>query len=245
MKTSRKTLTVLMLVAGLALLGGPTAVVLAGTFAPITVTDQTQTVPLANPAPSSFQPRYISGFGSGDSFTAFFEDRDAGYAISYVSTTSGPTGFPAGATATNIADTHFLVKDWPITIDATSYAYRAWASVGNNTQHHFYVSNDLTNWTLVSTFTIPNDPAWTGDRGWVYYGFYDVIQLNGIYYAFAESNQGQTMIVRSGLCQCGRHPAERWPPADTDRRRLWLDPHQQLCGSGTRSRLWRALRQPK
>lgn len=31
----------------------------------------------------------------------------------------------------------------------------------------------------------------------MYYGFHDVIQINGTYYAFAESNQSQTMLVRS------------------------------------------------
>jgi len=193
----KKLMFVLVVALVLALFAGLVAMVLAGTFAPITVTDQTPTAPLANPAPSSFQPRYISGFGSGDLFTVFFEDRDAGYTISYASTTSGPTGFPASATATNIADTHFVVKDWPINIGGTDYAYRAWGSVGNNIQHHFYVSNDLTNWTLVSTFTIPNAPGFTDAHGWVYYGFHDVIELNGTYYAFAESNQSQTMIVRS------------------------------------------------
>ena len=166
-------------------------------FFPAAVTDQTPTAPLANPVASSYQPRYISGFGLDNSFTVFFEDRDAGSTISYASTTTGPTGFPASATATNIADTHFVIKDWPITVGATTYAYRAWGSVGNDMNHHFYVSNDLTNWTLVSTFTISNDLGFTGANGYVYYGFHDVILLNGTYYAFAESNQSQTMIVRS------------------------------------------------
>jgi len=170
---------------------------LAGTFGPVTVTDQTPSAPLASPVPSSYQPRYISGFGQDDAFTVFFEDRDAGGTISYVSTTTGPTGFPAAPTATNIADTHFCVKDWSINIGGTDYAYRAWASVGNNPQHHFYVSNDLTNWTLISTFTIPNAASFTDAHGWVYYGFHDVILLNGTYYAFAESNQSQTMLVSS------------------------------------------------
>ena len=186
----------LVLVAALVLLTGPAAVVLAGVY-PVTVTDQTPSTPLANPVPSSFQPRYISGFGEGDAFTVFFEDRDAGTTISYASTASGPTGLQAGATATNIADTHFLVKDWPIHIGGTDYAYRAWGSVGNNPDHHFYVSNDLTNWTLVSTFTIPNAAGFTDAHGWVYYGFHDVILLNGTYYGFAESNQSQTMLARS------------------------------------------------
>jgi len=191
----------LTLVIGLALIIGLVATALAGTFEPITVTDQTTTMPLVNPAPSSFQPRYISGFGTDNSFTVFFEDRDNGNAISYAQTTSGPTGLPASATATNIADTHLLVKDWPITIEATTYAYRAWGAVGNNTSHKFYVSNDLTNWVLVSTFTIPNVFPWTSPRplmpGYVYHGFHDVILLNGTYYAFAESNRGQTLLVRS------------------------------------------------
>jgi len=169
----------------------------ASSFIPAAVTDQTPTAPLSNPTPSSFQPRYISGFGSGNSFTVFFEDRDAGGLISYATTTSGPTGLSASATGTNIYDTHFLIKDWPITIGSTTYAYRAWGSVGNNPDHHFYVSNDLINWTLVSTFTIPNASDFTGAKGSVYYGFHDVILLNGTYYAFAESNQSQTMIVRS------------------------------------------------
>ena len=197
MKKLRVTHTVLMLLTVLALLAAPAAVALAGTFTPVTATDQTPAAPLANPAPSSFQPRYISGFGSDNSFTVFFEDRDNGNAISYASTTSGPTGFPASATATNVADTHSVIKDWPINVGGTDYAYRAWGSVGNNMDHHFYVSNDLSNWTLVSTFTIPNAAGFTDAHGWVYYGFHDVIQLNGTYYAFAESNQSQTMLVRS------------------------------------------------
>lgn len=164
----------------------------------VTVTDQTPTAPLTNPAPGSFEPRYISGFGADGNFTVFFEDRALGNRIYYAATTSGPTGLPAAATATTIIpETHFVVKDWPITIASATYAYRAWGSVGNNLDHHFYVSNDLTNWTLVSTFTIPNAASFTEAHGFVYYGFHDVILLNGTYYAFAESNQSQTMLVRS------------------------------------------------
>ncbi len=162
-----------------------------------TVTDMTPTAPLTNPTAGLFQPRYISGIGSDGSFTVFFEDRDAGQLISHASTVTGPTGLPPMITPSNIADTHFCIKDWPINIGGTDYAYRAWASVGNNMDHKFYVSNDMTNWVLVSTFTIPNDVGFVGPRGWVYYGFHDVIELNGTYYAFAESNQSQTMICRS------------------------------------------------
>ena len=122
----------------------------AGTFDEFVLTDQTPTAPLANPIPASYAPRYISGFGIADSYTVFFEDRDNAGAISSVTTSTGPTGFPAAATATNITDTHFVVKDWPITILGTPYAYRAWGAVGNNPNLNFYVSNDLTTWTLVS-----------------------------------------------------------------------------------------------
>ena len=169
----------------------------AGTFEHFVLTDQTPTAPLLNPVPASFQPRYISGFGLDDAFTVFFEDRDAGGTISFAETTSGAEGFQGAVTPTDIVDTHFVVKDWPITIGATTWAYRGWGSVGNNASHRFYVSDDLTSWSLISTFTIPNAASFTGALGFVYYGFHDVIELNGTYYAFAESNQGQTMIVRS------------------------------------------------
>ena len=169
----------------------------AGTFDEFVLTDQTPTAPLATPLPTSYAPRYLSGFGVGTSFSVFFEDRNNAQAISSVTTTTGPEGFPLGATATNIADTHFVIKDWPITILGTPYAYRAWGAVGNNTDHRFYVSNDLTTWTLVSTFTISNAASFTNARGFVYYGFHDVILLNGTYYAWGESNGGQTMLVRS------------------------------------------------
>ena len=185
------------LIGGMALLVGLAGTASAGSFGPITVADQTPAAPLANPVPSSYQPRYVSGFGNGDSFTVFFEDRDAGSRISYASTSTGPAGLPSAVTGTDIADTHFVVKDWPIRVGDTDYDYRAWGSVGNNPSHNFYVSNNLTNWVLVSTFTIPNAAEFTDAHGWVYYGFHDVIMLNGTYYAFAESNQSQTMLVRS------------------------------------------------
>ncbi len=201
-KTSRPGITIrnvggALMVALLLLLGFSVSMALANDPYPITMRDQTPTEPLAAPDPSSFQPRYISGFGSGEAFTVFFEDRDNGSAISYAATTSGPAGLSSPPTATNIADTHFVVKDWPINVGETDYAYRAWASVGNNADHRFYVSNDLVNWTTVSTFTITNAATFTGAKGSVYYGFHDVIELNGTYYAFAESNQSQTMLVRS------------------------------------------------
>ena len=184
-----------ILVAGLVLSLIPAA--MAEDFTPIIVTDKTPTKPLYNPDPGSFHPRYISGYGSDNSFTVFFEDRDEGYGIFYASTTTGPTGFPDIAEATNITDTHFLIKDWPINIGENYYTHRAWGSVDNDEYHNFYVSNDLTNWILVSTFTIPNAKDFADAAGLVYYGFHDVIKLNGTYYAFAESNQGQTMIVLS------------------------------------------------
>lgn len=171
--------------------------IFGGSFPLDTVTDQTPTAPLASPVPAAYASRYLSGFGTGDSFTIFFEDRDDSSTIYHNTTASGPTGFAAANTATNLTDTHFVVKDWPITVGATLYAYRAWAAVGNNPDHRFLVTNDLDNWTVVSTFTIPNAAAFTTARGQVYYGFHDVILINGTYYAFGETNQGQTVLVRS------------------------------------------------
>jgi len=199
-----------------------------GTFL-ITVTDQTPLFPLPSPDPGSFQPRYISGFGLDGTFTVFFEDRDNGNKISFNRTTNGPLGFSLTSTATNIADTHFVVKDWPITISSTLYAYRGWASVDNNDKHHFYVSDNLITWTLVSTFTIPNAVDFTGARGSVFYGFHDVILLNGTYYAFAEANSGQTMLVSSTL------GADDWIAFDSVGGTQAADGPLQLPESGTPS----------
>jgi hypothetical protein len=196
-KKLKITEAVVFLVALMFLVLGPPTVVKAGDFMPVKVTDRTPTAPMKNPAPKSFQPRYISGFGKDASFKVFFEDHGAGRKISQVSTTRGPTGFRSRATGTNIKDTHFVIKNWPIKIGGTDYAYRAWGAVGNTPDHHFYVSNNLTEWTLISTFTIPNAEGFNNALGWVYYGFHDVVELNGTYYAFAESNRSQTMIVRS------------------------------------------------
>jgi LPXTG-site transpeptidase (sortase) family protein len=170
-----------------------------GIFIPISTTDMTPNAPLSNPTPGATSSRYISGIGLDDAFTVFFEDRLGGWPppVVNVSTTTGPTGFPSGVTATNVNDTHFVIKAMPYTYLGTPYSYRAWGAVGNNADHRFYVSNDLTNWTLVSTFTIPNDPGFTSARGFVYYGFHDVILINGTYYAWAEANSGETMLVRS------------------------------------------------
>ncbi len=187
----------LVLLSALLAVGALPGVASGGSFPIDAMTDQTPTAPLANPLPAAYGSRYVSGFGTGGSFTVYFEDRDAGSGIAHNTTVTGPTGFAAANTATNVADTHFTVKDWPITIGGTPYAYRAWASVGNNPDHRFYVANNLSTWTLVSTFTIANDPGFTNARGQVYYGFHDVLPINGTYYALAESNQGQTMLVRS------------------------------------------------
>ena len=97
----------------------PTATT-AGTFDQFVLTDRTPDAPLANPLPSSYHPRYISGFGLDDAFTVVFEDRDASSRIEFVSTTSGPEGFPAAVTVTNITDTHFVIKDWPTPYPSTT-----------------------------------------------------------------------------------------------------------------------------
>ncbi len=165
-------------------------------YSPITQ-DKTPTAPLANPVPASVNSRYISGFGADDAFTVFFEDRDDSSRIKFVSTTTGPAGLSAAATVTDVTDTHFCVKDWPINVGGTDYLYRAWASVGNNADHHFYVSNNLTNWVLISTFQIANAAGFAGARGNAFYGFHDVVLLNGTYYGWVEANTGQTMMARS------------------------------------------------
>jgi hypothetical protein len=170
---------------------------LAGTFSGFTPVDQTPTRPLSHPTPTDFQPRYISGFGKDGNFTLFFEDRDNGSRIGFVTTQNGPHHFESNITDTNISDTHFLIKPWPIEINGTTYAYRAWASVGNNEEHHFYVAHTLSEWSLVSTFTIPNSSSLGDGYGTVFYGFHDVILLNGTYYAFAETNTGHTLIAKS------------------------------------------------
>ena len=164
--------------------------------------DQTQNAPLASP-PASADPRYLSGFGEDNTYTIFYEDRNDnvgcsnGARIYYVQTSNGAFGFSA-PTRTNICDTHFVVKDMPVTIGGTTYAYRAWAAVGNNEDHNFYVSNDLVNWTrnpISGTSFTFNDPNGTGLH--VYYGFHDVIQLNGNYMGFAETNGSRSLIVWS------------------------------------------------
>ena len=181
------------------------AALLTGTYTPASVVDQNPATPLSNPTPAGFAPRYLSGFGQDDSFTIFFEDRNIGGQISFIQTNSGVSGFPAAPTATNITDTHFVVKNWPYPdTGPVQYQYRGWGAVGNNANHNFYGSNDLVNWTLISTFTIPNDPGFTTARGFVYYGFHDVIRIPQSagpdpyhYYAWGESNQGQTQLVYS------------------------------------------------
>ena len=74
----------LLFAAALPLTGG-------AAFIPADVTDQTPSAPLQSPNPTNFQPRYMSGIGSNDSFTVFFEDRDGGSVISFVTTTTGAT----------------------------------------------------------------------------------------------------------------------------------------------------------
>jgi hypothetical protein len=177
------------------------------TFIPQSVTDQTPSSPLSNPTPGSHKIRYISGFGSDNSFKLFFEDRNviSGglYRITYLPTTAGPTGFPATGTGTNVYATHFFIKDWPINVSGTDYAFRGWGS-DNSPIHKFYVSNDLVTWTFVDTFSFRDASTFTNRRGWVYYGFRDILKINGTYYGFAEANSGETMIVRSAAAD------DRW-----------------------------------
>jgi len=55
----------------------------------------------------------------------------------------------AGATVDARGAWWLQVDNWPITIGANTYAYRAWGAVGNNLNHTFYVSNNLTSWTEI------------------------------------------------------------------------------------------------
>jgi LPXTG-site transpeptidase (sortase) family protein len=158
--------------------------------------DQTPLAPLGSPQAPPAEPRYISGFGLDNSYTIFYEDRNVGcagaYRIYFNQTSSGPFGFAATSTATNICDSHFKVKNWPITISGTTYAYRGWGAGTYSSVHNFYVSNDLIHWTLEAAFTFPNP---YNDQ--ILYGFHDIIQLNGHYMGFAESAGGHTYIVSS------------------------------------------------
>ena len=165
--------------------------------------DQTQVAPLNAPDPATTDPRYVSGFGLDDNYVIFYEDRadrngcPYGSRIYFVRAVGSPFNF-SSPTQTDICDTHFVVKDWPVTIGGTTYAYRGWGSVGNNPNHNFYVSNDLVHWvanpTTGSFFTFVDD---TGTGQTVYYGFHDIIRLNGHYMGFAETNTGHTVIVWS------------------------------------------------
>ena len=181
--------------------------------------DQTPSTPLSDPDPALVNPRYISGFGMDNNYTIFYEDRNAGcapgqYTIYFNQTTTGAMGFSNTSTATDICDTHFTASNEAITIplphpSAGTYAYRGWASAGNNPNHNFYVSNNLTNWTLINTFTF-NDPGGVLNAGEnVYYGFHDVIEIKKQRRASAPAGQ-HTMPGRStgrpGFL-CGYRPA--------------------------------------
>ena len=160
--------------------------------------DQTPNTPLNVPDPAASYPRYISGFGLDNSYTLFYEDRNSTkgcpadtFRIYFNKTINGPFGFSAASQATNICDSHFLAKDWPITIGANTYKYRAWGAGNYSGFHNFYVSNDMVNWTLVRTFTF-NNPS-----DGILYGFHDIVQLNNHYIGFVESAGGHTYIVSS------------------------------------------------
>ena len=58
-------------------------------------------------------------------------------------------------------------------------------------------SQTFTPVSVTDPTSAPNATAFTSARDYVYYGFHDVILLNGSYYAFAESNSSETMIVQS------------------------------------------------
>ena len=165
-------------------------------------TDRTPLSPLAVSPPVPAEPDYPSGFalGAANSFAIFYEERSdttgctvgGTYRIYTNQTSSGPNGLSITPTPTTICESHFLAKDWPITIGAVSWKYRGWGGGNLSGQHNFYVSNDRINWTFETAFTFP-DPF--GDQ--ILYGFHDLVKLNGHYIGFAESAGGHTYIVSS------------------------------------------------
>ena len=137
-----------------------------------------------------------------NAYTIFFEDRGdtagcltPGSRIKFVQTSNGPVNFSAPQ-LTDVCDTHFVVKDWPITIGPTTYGYRAWGSGNNNGDHNFYVSTDRINWVRNPLSGIPFN--FTGFPV-VLYGFHDIVQINGNYMGFAETATSRTVIVWSDL----------------------------------------------
>ncbi len=137
-----------------------------------------------------------------NAYTIFFEDRGdttgcltPGYRIKFVQTSNGPANF-SSPQATDVCDTHFVVKDWPITIGPTTYGYRAWGSGINNGDHNFYVSTDRINWIRNPLSGVPFN--FTGSPT-VLYGFHDIVQINGNYMGFAETSISRTVIVWSDL----------------------------------------------
>jgi LPXTG-site transpeptidase (sortase) family protein len=170
-------------------------------------TDQTPLTPLTAPSPASEWPRYISGFGVDNSYTIFYEDRNDsagcsyGYRIKFNQTTTGAMGFATTSTSTDICDTHFTVKDWPITLSGYgTYSYRGWGSVDNNPYHDFYVSNNLVNWTRIYYGTgMFSDPSNIMSGETINYGFHDIMEINNNYIGFVESAGGNTYIAWSDL----------------------------------------------
>lgn len=171
-------------------------IVLADYLLPIT--DQTSLSPLSAPDPVVSNPRYISGVGLDNSYFIFYEDRSqtvgcvpGTYRIFTNQTTGGALGFSNNSTATNICDSHFLVKDWPITIAGNTYNYRGWGAGSYTGMHNFYVSTDRLNWTLITTFTF-NHPS-----DGILYGFHDVYRINNKFIGLVESAGGHTYFAIS------------------------------------------------
>jgi hypothetical protein len=161
--------------------------------------DRTFKIPLSKPSSATSTPRYLSGFGSDNAFTIFYEDRklscSGAFRIVFNQTTTGPEGLSSSSTVTDMCDSHLIVKDWPFSFGGNTYAYRAWGAGTYSGVHNFYGSNDLIHWTKVSTFNIPTNKSIVDSQ--ILYGFHDVVQINGQFLGFAETAGGFTVIVKS------------------------------------------------